>query len=820
MNKTCRHCLEPVPANVQLHVVIDDESQPVCCLGCKAAAEFIIGAGWTQFYEHRDVHEAASIRPVDKTFDCFDDPDIALGLIHPIDADRAELTVRIENLYCSACIWLLEKALMSVSGVHNVAASAASHRVIIQWNPKEHKVSELLGKIAQLGFKPQPQKPGDISKSRHLEQRRSVRQLAVAAVFGMQTMMLAIALYLGEFSGINTPIENLLRWASLITAIPLMTYSAAPFYTGAWRGLKARSPGMDVPVSLAIVLAFVISSLAVARGSGPVYFDSIAMFVLLLTLSRYLEMRSRHKADDHYEALATMLPATVCRIAADGTREEIALGTAKAGDLLRFRIGDTVAADGQICDGELDLDEAFLSGESQAQPKQLGDKVLAGSLCLRGAATVRVTKHGSQTQLAQVVRLIDKAQASRSPLRDLSDRIASYFVWTVLFIASSVGVFWLTQDPDRALPIVLSILIVSCPCALALATPAALSTAATRLGKMGVLLSNSRLLSALRPGATLVFDKTGTLSCGAPSVVASRKLNDQDLRTTQEYLQIAASLEQASEHVLARAFVQSSTAAMPNVDKAVPVAGQGVSGLVDGEEFRIGRRDFVADLGNDTCDYESSSEHTQIFLGNKTGLLAHFEIRDPLRKNARRTIDQLRDLGFEVGIASGDTHQAVACVAAELGIDTWHAELSPKGKLALIEDMEAQGANTIMIGDGVNDAPVLARANASVAMGAGTDLAQVSADAIIVRSKLQDLLLLSETAGKTRRIIAQNISWAIAYNLSGIAIAAAGYLQPWMAAIGMSLSSLLVLSNSMRLASSQQHRKSQRTADFEMSPAQ
>ncbi|MEM1439361.1 MAG: heavy metal translocating P-type ATPase [Pseudomonadota bacterium] len=788
----CYHCGDVIPAGADFSAEIDGKTQAMCCVGCVAAAEFIAGAGLVGFYQQREATAAATLRPDDRTWRDFDDHEVAGQFVVARGDALSEATIYIGDLYCPACIWLVTEILEVIPGVDNVAANPASRRITVSWRSDQVTLGTLLARVAAVGFKPEPVTPGQTSEGERNDYRLAIRRLVVAGIFGMQAMMFAIGLYSGEFQGMTEGMRDLLAIASLVVTLPIIAYAAIPFYRGAWLGVVQRQPGMDVPVTLAIGIAFVASVLATFRG-GDVYYDSIAMFVTLLCLSRFLEMRARHRADDRAEAMANMLPAAVSRVGTDGREERVARAAIQMRDRLRFATGDVVAADGVILQGAVDVDESFMTGEADPVARTAGDTVLAGTRVLAGNAVIEVAETGASTQLAEVARLIERAQGDRGALQGTADRIASWFVMAVIAIASVTAIAWWQLAPERVLPIVLSVLIVACPCALALATPTALASAAANLSRRGILLVRARLLEAMRSGAVIVLDKTGTLTRGAPEIASETCYLDADATRCRA---IAAALEADSGHVLAQAFADGANESV--VLDAPPEihVGRGVSGRIDGKTYRIGKRAFVAEAG---AAISPVAPESGIYLADDEGVLARYTVRDALRDDAAETIEALVGLGFEPVIASGDHPAAVAEIAGRVGTSRHHADLSPADKLELVRRERAAGHRVIMIGDGVNDAPVLAAADASIAIGNGAALARASADAILLGHHLSPLRALADVSVRTRRVIAQSLGWAAGYNLLAVSVATLGFVAPWMAAIGMSASSLIVVANALRL---------------------
>lgn len=795
---SCYHCGDPLPAGELIQAQLQGIAQPMCCVGCKAVAEFIDSSGLTSFYNFRDApNPELNLKPVDAEWQHYDSDELLRRYVH-IDRGFAEATVDIGGMYCSACVWLFDNALRKQEAIESTSVNPATHRAVIRWNADNLKFSELLALIARVGFKPVPVGAGQAADTSGNEYRLSLKRLIVAAAAGMQVMMFAVALYAGDFFGIDGNIEKFLRIISLLATLPIVFYAARPFFGGAWRGLRAGSPGMDLPVSIAIVAAFVASAYATLINQGHIYFDSVAMFVFFLSATRFLEMRARHRSDDHALALARLLPDTVLRIVA-GNTETVALDRIRADECLSIRPGDVVPVDGEVITGQLSIDESMLTGEAIPVQREIGESVFAGGVVREGNATLRVIRSGASTSLAEIGRMLERAKADRPPIALLADRIASYFVIAVLCVTSLATIAWYFLEPGRAFEVALATLVVTCPCALALATPAAIAAATARLARSGFLLVRSRILDVLTVARVIVFDKTGTLTEGRPAVLETRVMSERDLRV-EEILAIAAAIETASEHVLARAFSTFYKRARYKTSDIKAVPGRGVEANVDEHRYRIGELRFVAEMSDaEVAGCSTQSRHSEVFLGDHSGLLACFEIGDQVRADARSAIDALRASGFRTIIASGDRAAAVRFVAEKLSVEEWHAGLSPAGKLELIRDLRSAGHSVIMVGDGINDAPVLAAADASIALDAGTALARAAADAVSLGKHLSPIVTAVGIATDTRRIIRQNIAWAIFYNVTAVPLAIGGLLAPWMAAIGMSLSSFVVVLNALRL---------------------
>lgn len=791
---TCFHCGEPIPADEYRTVHIAGVDQPVCCAGCEAVASLISGAGLDNFYRFRS---APSTRPDDPAagpdeWDAYDRPKLQQSFVRTLPDGRREAALLIENLTCAACSWLIEHSLLRIDGVASVQVNAATGRALISYDPVGAPLSLILRSLARLGYRPHPVGAGSGSGSAQREQRAALKRLVVAGFGMMQVMMFAVALYFGAFAGMDPLYEQFLRLVSWLVATPVLVYSARPFFQGAWRDLRARRAGMDVPVALGMAIAYAMSIYNTLSHGREVYFDSVTMFVFFLALGRYVEMSARHRAAAATDSLAQLLPATVRRLRED-QEEQVALVEVEPGDVLVVRPGETVPADGCISWGHSRLDESMLTGESLPQRRALGERVVAGSLNVANPIRITVEQTGQDTVLSTIGRLLDRAQAERPHLARIADRIAGYFVVVILLIAAGVALAWWGTQPALALSAALAVLVVSCPCALGLATPVALVAASGRLARAGLLVSRGDTLESLAKVTHVVFDKTGTLTEGRISVDTVRTLSDA---SADECLALAAALERHSEHPIARAF-----AAAAGIDaSAVELhEGSGLEGTVAGRRLRIGEPGFVAALSGAAPSVPADGG-SWIALGDTENVLALFRLADRPRPEVPEVLERLRAQGFTLEIASGDRPEAVAALADRLGIAAHHGRMTPADKLARVRELQQAGAVVAVVGDGINDAPVLAGADVSLALGSGTALAQSSAAAVLLGSSLAPLPEGLWVARKTARVIRQNLSWALAYNAVAIPLAATGYLHPWMAAIGMSLSSLLVVLNALRLS--------------------
>jgi Cu2+-exporting ATPase len=792
--RPCFHCALPVPTDCHLSVDIEGQRRPVCCPGCKAVAELIRDSGMSRYYTLRDAPDPGVGRPSEETaeWQVFDTDDMLLAFTTQC-GDALEATIYVGGMYCAACSWLIETTLKKLPGLESAEVSPVTHRLRVQWHKDEGNFSDVLVALASLGYQPQPLAPENTTRPELLEQRAALKRLLVASLGMMQVMMFAIGLYAGDFQGIDQEMRRFLRLVSFVVATPVVFYAARPFFIAAWRGLVAGRPGMDLPVSIAVGSAYVASVYATFTNGPAVWFDSVTMFVFFLTLGRFLEMRARHRSIDRSTALSSLLPNTATRLRGEATTL-VPVSQLLEGDRVLLRAGDAIPADGIIEEGGTTVDEALLTGEATPQRKSVGDVVAAGSVNLDGLIRMRVLRTGSDTTLGTISRLSERARYTRPAFVTLADRIASYIVVALLAVAVVVALVWYWIAPERAFVITLSVLVVTCPCALALATPAAFAAAGSRLSRLKLLVTNGNSIEALSRATTVIFDKTGTLTRGQPRITSVMVLNAS--MTEYDCRRIAAALETASAHPLARAF--ASEAALPDVASQQVVVGQGVSGTIEGRRWRLGSAEFVGGGAAEQFD-DRNAAATNIFLGVDGEVVAWFNVEDELRPDVQGTLESLRRRGLEIALVSGDNRSAVQDLATRLGISNYHSACTPQGKLEIIENAQRNGERVVMVGDGINDAPVLAGADTSIAPAEGALLAQTSADIIMLGDSLDPVITAISMSARTMRIVRQNLAWAIVYNASALPLAAAGLVPPWLAAIGMSASSLIVVLNALRL---------------------
>jgi P-type Cu2+ transporter len=715
-------------------------------------------------------------------------------------ANQWESHLAVEGMHCASCALNVEKAVKALPGIISVDVSAASGRARLVWSADETRPSVWMNAINKAGYRSLPAADALMQNNRRKGQRLMLWRLLVAGFCMFQVMMYAMPVYYSSPGEMTPDTLNLLRWASWVLTLPVMLFSCGPFFRNAFTDIKQRQISMDFPVSLGILIAFLVSSAATFEPSGwwgsEVYFDSLTMLVFFLLTGRWIELRMRDKTAGALDVLMRRLPATVERLNVNGQFERVAVRRLMVGDLVRVLPGEAFPADGQIISGETNADESLLTGESRPVSKGLGAEVIAGSHNLSTAVQVRIERIGGTTRYAQIVALMERASVDKPRLAILADRIAQPFLILVLLAAAGTALYLWQVDQSRALMTAVAVLIVTCPCALSLATPAAMLTVSGKLARSGVLVRKMQALEALTNVDTIVFDKTGTLTLDK-MVVGEISVNSS--LTEKEALQIAGEMARHSLHPVSRALVEATKNAPQTTDKLVrevqEVSGSGLTAESALGRLKLGSSRFCG-LSDDAKKMDSSVVH----LTSDKEWLATFEIVESIKPDAASCVRQVTENGLAVTILSGDKLASVRRVADVVGIQQVFGDCSPQDKLAHIQALQQQGKKVLMVGDGLNDGPVLASAHVSIAMGQAVPLAQAQSDFVVMNGDLAMLPYLIAQAKKTMRIVKENLIWAASYNAICVPLAIAGLLPAWLAGLGMALSSLLVILNAARLA--------------------
>jgi len=794
----CFHCGEPNPSNLSFQVTINGQTQEMCCPGCQAVAQTIVDSGLSSYYEHRT--EVASkgefLVPEElQQLEHYDLEQIQSDFIKTAGS-ITEVTLTVEGISCAACAWLIEKQLRFLAGLHFVNVNTTLNRAVIRWDNEQLALSTILQKIQKIGYKAYPFQVNQQEIFYNAQVKSYLRRLGLAGLATMQVMMFAIALYADFFSGMEEEFIHYFRWVSFILATPVLLYSAQPFYINAWRNIRNKTLGMDIPISIALLGAYTASGYATIMEQGEVYFESVSMFTFLLLLGRLLELRARRKASETSSNLLRLLPSMATVLEYEQgvkTQQLIPAKTLISGQHILVKAGETIAVDGRVIDGQSNIEESMLTGEHLPVFKQANDAVYAGTVNISSPLTIEVVNVGNNTLISDIIQLQNSAQENKPRIEIMSDIVSRYFVGALLIIAAITYITWHFIDPAQAFWITLSVLVATCPCALSLATPTALTCATAQLNKQGILIKQHHVLETINQIQHIVFDKTGTLTKGNFTLLTTTTHSQY---SEQECIDLAANLEMTSEHPIAVAFSELQTQPI-NLTNLKNIPSKGLQAIWHNNSEEA----FQVKLGHaEFCEVQRTiaSQELVLYLTINDELVATFELGDEIRQSAQSLVDFCKQKKWDITLLTGDISNKSEEVAQLLGINNVVKGVSPQQKLAHIKTLQ-KTQQVAMIGDGINDAPVLAGAHVSVALATGTDIAKNSADVILLGSDLQKVATLASNAQQTTHIIKENLGWALGYNLIIVPLAVIGLVPPYVAVLGMSFSSLIVVSNSLRL---------------------
>jgi len=806
----CFHCGLPIePATLQ-HSVIQGEDRGFCCSGCMLVCQAIHESGLDGFYDKLKNNDALAPPPdSEKNLEQYDLDDVQADFVTTQDG-LSETTLLVEGIHCAACVWLIEHGLADLEGVLTANVNMAHHRLQLRWDRDQVLLSAVLKRLAQIGYKAVPYNQ-EVAEGAAAKRHKALLYRMAFAGFGvMNIMWISIALFAGATSAsvIDPEHKHFFHWISLLIATPVLAYSGWPIIRSGIRGLMHRQLSMDLPVTIGALATYSYSVWITLSGSGEVYFDTVVTFLFIILVGRYLEGISRRNASSSNNRLMELQPRSALRMV-DGETELISVRALRLGDQVLVRPGDKIPVDGRVIEGHSDISEAMLTGESQPVIKNVDDRVVAGTVNGQGALVVQVEQLGKDTALAKIIHMVESAQGSKAPIQCLADRIVPWFVATTIGLATISFLFWLRQDFDTALLAATSVLIITCPCAFGLATPMGIAVSVGHGSKHGLLIKNGAAIEALANITHVVFDKTGTLTEGLLSVAAVH-INPAQALAEEKILALVAAAESRSEHHIARAIVayakQQGSELNSVVETFQSIPGQGLEAVVAGHKLLIGNRALLEQqqlsLPSALLDVQDSVQAgggvavLVVVDGEVAALIA---VQDQVRAEASSLVAQLRQRGIGMTLLTGDSQAAANKVASELGGMAVIAEVLPQHKDQVIAELQARGERVVMIGDGVNDAPALARADVGIAMGGGTDVSMDCADFVLMDNALQRVLFGIDLSHQTLRIIRQNIKLSLGYNLVLVPLAMAAMLTPVFAAIAMPLSSLAVIGNALRI---------------------
>lgn len=785
----CFHCNEPIPPEFNFTLDFDGKPRQFCCAGCLAVADTIIDSNLADYYRFRtEPASKANAMPADltATLSEFDAPDVLADISQPV-GELTEIELSIAGISCAACAWLIEKQLRQLPAVKQVNVNSATQRCHLTWHAAQQPLSEILSGLAKIGYQASPFIADQEEQQFKTELNHFLKRLAVSGIMSMQVMMLAVALYFGDYTGIESSHQGYLRWISFFLSLPVVLYAAVPFVKSAWRGVKAKQLNMDVPVSLAIYYTFFASTYATLFNTGVVYFESVCMFTFLLQLGKFFEYRARSRARDATSNLLKIMPVSATRLIGE-QQQTVSARRLNVDDVILVKPGETFAADGDIVYGQSSADESMLTGEYIAIAKTVGDSVLAGSVNHDGLLHVTVRQPLASSRLGQIITLQQRTLSQKPAVLQKTDALARYFVERLLLVAVATFILWYVWlDPERAFWVTLSVLVATCPCALSLAAPTAVTCALARLNRSGVLIKNAAVLDVLPELTHIIFDKTGTLTEGRFSVdkveIFDSKYNEPEL------LNIIANLESYSEHPIARAFSNYLTQPQPLEHISIEV-GAGISAHYNGQQIKVGSASF--------CQQQLAGS-AQVFLNIDEVNVAAISLKDAVRAEVPILINNLRQQGYHLTMLTGDSSVQAEQLQSVLQFNHMVKGCTPEQKVTEINKFVNAGHKVLMLGDGINDNPGFHAAHVSVTLETGSDLSKNQADVVLLQPSIKLLADLLQGSAAAQRVIKQNLYWAAGYNLLIIPLAIAGWVSPYIAVIGMSFSSLLVVSNSLRL---------------------
>ncbi len=790
-NDICFHCGLPLNSAKTWGVDFDQQWRPMCCPGCEAVAQAIIDNGLASFYQKRTAYSVSAKSPMD----------VLEGISNSetetknANNEAIETSLIIEGITCSACIWLLERHVQQLAGVVSFKVNYATRRALLKTHKGAAQIDDVLRAISSIGYRALPFDASKQFANLQKERKDFLSRVGVAIFCGMQVMMITLGVYIAGPNEIDADMLQFLKWVSALFTLPVVLFSARPFLQAAYRDVKNKMPGMDVPVALGISLGFLASIFNTYQGHGDTYYESVCMFVLFLLLARYVEFLTRWYAMSSSERLTQAVPVIAKRVCADQSVESVSAKSLLLEDKIQINPGEVVPADATVLKGSSQLDESILTGESEPIYKREGDELLGGSHNLDNTLIARVSCVGKDSTLSTISRLIDRAHSQKPAWVVVADRFASVFISMVILVTVGTAVWGYLQGDVDWFSTALSVLVVTCPCALSLATPTAYTAAMSSLFDRGIIISNGVALEKLAGIERVIFDKTGTLTQGAMRVANETTFGGQD---RQAMLDIAISLEGFSDHPIARAFKQKKALLRHQVVDVEQTNGAGLKGKIQNKVYYLGSESFITESLGLTPAIKDLNV-TQVYLASDDGVLAVYEIHDDIRNGAKSMLAWLQEQGKKVSLLSGDRQAPVKWLAKKLAIKDVQYEASPLDKLNEIERLQVNGQQVVMVGDGVNDAPILAKADVSISVSGASQLARASSDILLMNNDMQGLQNVFQLSKKMRAAIKQNMGWALLYNVGALPLAMAGHVEPWQAALGMSVSSLVVVLNSFRL---------------------
>ncbi len=791
----CKHCLSEIKKGSEIVQEIEGKELYFCCSSCAAIYRILHNEGLDEFYERRTGWSPGP--PQEGTVE----PELFYPYIKGPEGSK-EIDITISGIRCASCIWLIEHFLKKDPSVLDIRINYATHRARIKWDDRRLSLEALLNRIRSIGYTPRPGLYSEYQEELEKQKRDLLIRFGTSCFFSMQLMLYSVALYAGYFQGIEPLYKRAFQFIAWALATPVLFYGGAPFIKNSLSGLKQKSINMDFLILLGSGSAY-LYSIAMLFTGREVFFDTSSMIITLILLGRFLEASARKKAGESLQRLIELRPNNARVIDEQGSATLIPAETVTTGKRVLIHAGEKIPLDGVVLEGQAEVDESMLTGESRPVKKKPEDEVFAGTLNLNGRLVVKVSKPLKESLLSQIIDAVEEAQSRKAPVQGIADRVVGWFVPAVLTLSILTFFYWFmkTHTPERAIMNAISILVVACPCALGIATPLAILIGSLRASSKGILIKGGDILEQAARADTLFIDKTGTLTEGRPSVTDIRALTDRE-----SLIKLSCVAERPSGHSIGEAILKLCKDRTTEPEEFSVITGRGISAVVEGKEVLIGNRALMEangiPLDGEILHYErrlSSQGKTVVYVAIQGELSGIFGVVDYLKPDARATIRSIKDRGIETVMLTGDSSDVAAYIAKEAEIDRVFAELNPLEKAEKIKEAKSRGKTTLMAGDGINDAPSLTEADVGVAVGRATDVALESADVLLMKKELKALSELVDISRSTLKIIKQNLFWAFSYNLIAIPLAVSGMLHPIVSAASMAISSLVVVSNSLRL---------------------
>lgn len=785
----CDHC----HLEFSQDVMIEDDGHYFCCNGCRGVYHLLSEQGLDNFYTKLGDEKLAPPSKQYEDSSNFNSPAFYERFVHTTDEGFCEVSLVIEGIHCSACVWLNEKALMNMDGIIATNINYTNNKAKIIWDDEVLKLSNIIDMIRAIGYDAYPYDASLQEEKANKERKEYYIRIAVALFATMNMMTIMVAQYAGYFSGITEEVKHILNLGEWVLSTPVLFYSGWPFFRGMYYGIKTKTVNMDTLVATGSFLTYLYSIYITLTRSGEAYFDSVTMIVTFVLIGKFLEVLSKKSIADTLDIMGQHLISDV-KVVQDNEIVTKNVNDVAVGDTLLVSAGDRVALDGEVIEGEGNFDESSLTGENEPIYKRLRDSIISGTVSIDADLKYRVTKDYAHSTLNNIVSLLENAMNNKPKIQQLANKLSEYFSSTILIFSllTFVGWYFYSSNFESSFMIAISVIIIACPCALALATPVATLVGLSIASKRSILFKEAAQLETMAHANVLALDKTGTITQGQPEVVNQNKYKDFDYS-------LLYSLLLHSKHPISRAvakYIYSDALVCLEIDAVKNIASQGITAMYKGKMLAGGNAKLMQTIG---VDVHSSSEYSEFYFAYGGELLAQYELFDMPRVDAKQTIEQIKKMGIDVIMLTGDHERSAQKIAAMVGIEKFEYALSPDEKANYIEKLQHDGKIVVMAGDGVNDILALANSDIAIAMGNGSDIAIEVSDVVLLNDKFSSLYESLKIAKKVFRMIKQNLGLSLVYNGITIPLAMAGYIIPLIAAISMSISSLLVVGNSLRI---------------------